>query len=121
LLTGTGDLLDELRFARATGKVDEERLEWSVGKTAARRLHLAPPVLEPGARADFVLLAAPLLRATAGDVQLVVAAGTPRVAAPRVARLLESAGLSGSPMTLAGIARWTNPQPCQSSGKQDVA
>ena len=106
-LTGTGDLLDEIRFARATGKLDDERLEGAVGETAVRRLGLPSPSLQPGAPADFILLAAPLLDATAGDVRLVVAAGVPRVAAAQAARQLERGGVSGKHMTVSRVSRWT--------------
>ena len=108
LLTGLGDLLDELRFARAVGRLDDERLECSVGALAARRLGLAPPTLEPGAPADFVLLSAPLLEANSGHVRLVVADGTPRVAAPEAAHQLEAHGVRGRRMTVAGVTRWTH-------------
>jgi cytosine/adenosine deaminase-related metal-dependent hydrolase len=107
LLTGAGDLLDELRFARALGRLDEERLELSVGAVAARRLGLTRPVLEPGAPADFVLLAAPLLEADAGHVRLVVVDGVPRVAALDAARQLEAHGIRGRLRTIGGVTRWT--------------
>jgi cytosine/adenosine deaminase-related metal-dependent hydrolase len=107
LLTGAGNLLDEIRFARATGRLDGEWLETTVGETAAKRLGLASPMLEPGAPADFVLLAAPLLQATARDVRLTVVAGVPRVAAPETARQLERFGVSGTQRTVAGVTRWT--------------
>ena len=45
LLSGAGDLLDELRIARGTGLVSDERLEGAVGAIAARRLGLPPPSL----------------------------------------------------------------------------
>ena len=109
LLTGQGDLLDEIRFARATGSLDDERLEHAVGSLPAQRLGLAAPVLEPGAPADFVLLAAPLLDATVRDVRLVVAAGVPRVAAAGAARQLDRAGVSGIRRTVGGVTRWTSP------------
>jgi len=108
LLTGAGDLLDEIHFARALGCLDDKRLESAVGETAARRLHLAPPTLEPGAPADFILLTAPLLNATAREVHLVVVGGVPRVASPESSRQLEAGGISGRRMTVRGLTRWTN-------------
>lgn len=108
LLTGAGNLLDELRFARATGRLDDCRLEQSVGTVAARRLRLASPGLEPGAPADFVLMTVPVLEAHARDVHLVVAGGVPRVAARDVALQLDRQGLAGKRMTVAGVARWTS-------------
>lgn len=84
LLTSNGDLLDELRCARATGLLADDRLEAAVGEVAARRLGLAPARLDPGERADLVVLSRPLLDASAEDVQLVVAGGIVRVAAPHL-------------------------------------
>jgi cytosine/adenosine deaminase-related metal-dependent hydrolase len=51
LLTGGGDLLDELACARSLGLLSDRRLEDAVGATAARRLGVAAPSLEPGAAA----------------------------------------------------------------------
>ena len=78
LLTGAGNLLDELRFARSLGRVDDARLEGAVGATAARRLGLPIPTLEIGSPADLVVLSKPLLEARAEDVDLVLVGGTPR-------------------------------------------
>ena len=75
LLTGTGTLLDELRVARSFGFLDERALLASVGSTAARRLGLHEPSLEPGARADVIVLRKPIWEADAADVALVVTAG----------------------------------------------
>lgn len=108
LLTGTGNLLDELRFARSLGRLDDRRLERAVGVVASRRLGIAPPTLAPGAPADFILLAAPLLHATASHVRLVVVAGVPRVAAPEAATRLATRGIAGRRMTVAGVTRWTH-------------
>jgi hypothetical protein len=68
-------------------------------------------MLEPGAPADFAVIAAAVLSATAGDVRLVVAAGVPRTAAPEVAPYLESAALHGIRMTVGGVTRWANTNP----------
>lgn len=84
LLTGAGDLLDELRCARATRLLEDDRLEAAVGEVAARRLGLPPARLEPGERADLVVLSRPLLEASAKDVQLVVAGGIVRIAPSRL-------------------------------------
>ena len=113
LLTGEGDLLDELRCARATGLLAGARLEAAVGDVAARRLGLAPARLVPGERADLVVLSRPLLEASAVDVELVVAGGIVRVAAPGL-RLGLLTG-TGSLATVGGVTRWTD----QRSPKND--
>jgi cytosine/adenosine deaminase-related metal-dependent hydrolase len=106
LLTAAGNLLDELRFARAIGHLDDRRMEQSIGTVAAGRLGLADPSLEPGAPADFILLTKPVLEARAHDVRLVVAGGAPRVAAGEVARQLDGQGVAGKRMTVSGVTRW---------------
>jgi cytosine/adenosine deaminase-related metal-dependent hydrolase len=108
LLTGTGDLLDELRHARALGTLSDERLEDAVGATAARRLGIAPPSLEPGAPADLVLLTRPLLEARREDVVLVIARGIPRVARSDLADRLNRLTPRGALMHIGPVSRWTN-------------
>ncbi|HEU4962042.1 MAG TPA: amidohydrolase family protein [Sphingomonas sp.] len=106
-LTGAGDLLDELRHAQALGLIDDQRLEAAVGTVAARRLGFASPSLEPGARADLVVLARPLLVASARDVLLVVAGGIPRVASLDLAPVLNRIAPGGAPMRIGPVTRWT--------------
>jgi len=108
LLTGAGNLLDELRVARSTGLVSDRRLEDAVGATAARRLGMRPRSLRPGEPADLVILSAPLLEATAENVELVLVGGIPRVAHPAVAETLERHGWTGRAMTVAGVTRCTS-------------
>jgi cytosine/adenosine deaminase-related metal-dependent hydrolase len=84
LLTGAGDLLDELRLAREIGYLPDERLLDAVGATAARRLGLPTPSLEPGAAADLVVLRRPALEARAEDVALVMVGGAVRILGPGV-------------------------------------
>jgi len=108
LLSGAGNLLDELHLARRFGRVSDRRLEDAVGSTAARRLGLAEAHLAPGERADLVVLSKPLLEASALDVELVVAGGVPRVAATAQAERLSELGLCGRPMTVGGVTRWVN-------------
>jgi len=107
LLTGAGNLLDELRIARETGLLEDRRLEAAVGAVAARRLGLRQGGLEPGDRADLAVLARPLLEASAEDVALVVAGGVPRVARLDLAETLERSGWRGRAMTVGGVTRWT--------------
>lgn len=110
LLTGAGDLLDEIRSARACGLLDDERLEDAVGQTAARRLGLAEPSLEPGARADLILLKKPLRESCRNDVALTVVCGVPRVASADLARQLGPIGPRGTNMRLGRTERWINQQ-----------
>ena len=108
LLTGAGDLLDELAYARAIGGLSDTRLDGAVGAVAAARLGLAAPACDPGARADLVLLARPLAEARASDVMLVVANGAPRVARPDLAPQLGGLAERGTEMTIGSVVRWTS-------------
>ncbi|HET7816700.1 MAG TPA: amidohydrolase family protein [Sphingomicrobium sp.] len=108
LLSADGDLLDELRVARRIGAIDDERLADAAGRTAARRLRLPQPSIQPGAPADLIVIARPLLEARARDVQLVVVGGTPRVAVLGLAADLAKLGARGRARTLTGVTRWTS-------------
>ena len=108
-LTADGDLLDELHAARASGEVGDGRLIDAVGPTAARRLGLPQPSLEPGSAADLILLDRPLMDARAGDVALTMVAGIPRVARSDLACRLDPAGGRGTKMRIGSVVRWTNP------------
>lgn len=108
LLTGTGDLLGELRYARSLQFLSDERLENAVGSTAARRLGLPQPSLEPGSPADLVCLRRPLLEATPGDVALVIAKGIPRVADIILAAPLNRLTPNSALIHVGPITRWTN-------------
>jgi cytosine/adenosine deaminase-related metal-dependent hydrolase len=105
LLTGDGDLLDELRAARRLGLVDDERLLDAAGATAARRLALPAPSLAPGAPADLAVFRRPVLAATSADVALVMVAGCVRVADPCLGPALDALPLAPAPMTVGGITR----------------
>jgi cytosine/adenosine deaminase-related metal-dependent hydrolase len=109
-LTGAGDLLEEIQAASALGMVEVERLEDGVGRTATRRLGLAEPSLEPGSRADLILLRKPLTKSRSNDVALTMVGGIPRVASADVARQLGSLAEAGAPMRVGRVARWTNQQ-----------
>lgn len=108
LLTGDGDLLDELRHARTLSLLADDRLEDAVGATAARRLGIAAPSLEPGARADLVLLTRPLLGASRRDVALVIAGGIPRVARPDLMAALNRTPPMRALMQDGPAGRWAN-------------
>ncbi len=107
LLTGAGDLLDELRLARSLGLLSDERLEAAVGETAARRLDLPAPSLEPGAPADLIAITRPLLEARARDVVLTLVGGEPRVASPEIARRFHGRFGDGRLRRAGAVERWT--------------
>ena len=107
LLTGDGDLLDELQCARRLGFLSDARLADAVGVTAARRLGLPAPSLDPGAQADIVVLTRPLLEARAEDVALVVVGGIPRVALPDLVPALGALAAAGRIRRHGNISRWT--------------
>jgi cytosine/adenosine deaminase-related metal-dependent hydrolase len=91
-LTGAGDLLDELRIARAEG-VAADDLFAMVTSSAADILRRADAGrLTVGAPADLLVLSGPvgsageaLLRSTRADVALVTIGGTPLIAEPALA------------------------------------
>lgn len=108
LLTGDGTLLDELRAARGTGLLSDERLLEAVGRTAARRLGLPEPSLAPGEPADLAVFRRPLLAARVEDVALVVAGGVPRVLDPSLAPALGRWGGRGRRVRVEGVERWVD-------------
>jgi len=107
LLTAQGDLLDELKAARALRRLGDDRLELSVGAVAAKRLGLPPPALEPGSPADVILMDAPLIEASAELVSLVIVNGVPRVARSDIASQLGTLAEKGVTRTIGGRTRWT--------------
>ena len=107
-LSGDGDLLDELRAARASALVADARLADAVGATAARRLGLAQPSLEPGSTADLILIRRPMLEAHAEDVVLTMVAGIARVASDDVAGKFGAAAKRGTRMRIGQVTRWIN-------------
>ncbi|KRC79767.1 amidohydrolase family protein [Sphingomonas sp. Root241] len=108
LLTGDGDLLDELRLAHRLGFLSDARLADAVGATAARRLGLPTPSLDPGAPADIVVLTRPLLEARAEDIALVVVGGIPRVARLDLVPALGALAAAGRIRRHGNIRRWTS-------------
>lgn len=86
LLTGTGNLLDEIQVARSLCLISDERLEAAVGAVAARRLGLPLPSLDPGSPADLIVLRKPLLEARAADVAMVMVGGAVRTLDQRLAQ-----------------------------------
>lgn len=108
LLTGAGNLLDELRFAQASRSLPDDALDRAVGRTAAARLGIAPPSIEVGSPADLILTSNPIGRARAEDVTLVLVGGVPRVAAHHLEPTFHGMGFEGRRRTVAGVSRWTN-------------
>jgi cytosine/adenosine deaminase-related metal-dependent hydrolase len=110
-LTGDGDLLDEIRCARALGSLDDDRLRGAVGTVAARRFGLPEPSLEPGSAADLIVVRAPVLEASAEDVLLVLVGGEPRLAHPSLGPALNPFVLSAEQKTVGAVVRWTASAP----------
>ena len=106
LLTGAGDLLDELCVARRLALLADDRLAAAVGATAARRLGLPAPDLAPGNAADLVVLSRPLGEARAADVQLVMVGGQPRVASADLAAILVPLFPGGRSVRRGALRRW---------------
>ena len=106
-LTGDGDLLDEIRYARSLGGLDDDRLADAVGALAARRLGLPEPSLQAGSAADLIVVGKPVLQARAEDVLLVLVDGAPRVAHPGLAPALSSFVRHAEDKTVGGVVRWT--------------
>jgi cytosine/adenosine deaminase-related metal-dependent hydrolase len=80
-LSGTGDLLDELRLVGQLGFIDDSSLEALVTSVSARLLRLRDRgELRPGSRADMLILPARtrLAAATRADVRLVLIDGIVR-------------------------------------------
>lgn len=102
LASAAGTLLDELRVARGTRRLPDAALLDAVGPTAARRLGLQRPSLEPGQPADFAVFRAPVLDARPPDVALVVVAGRPRYGDAALAELFEYCGTTVEPITVWG-------------------
>jgi hypothetical protein len=109
-------MLGELRVARGSGLLSDERLRESVSTIAARRLGIPPPSLDPGAPADVVVLRRPLLEASEADVAVVVAGGVIRVLDPALVPSLGQVCESGRVETVNGVERWVCGQGVVSSG-----
>lgn len=110
-LTGEGDLLDEIRCARALGTLDDERLAGAVGAVAARRLGLPEPSLEAGSPADLIVVRRPVLEARAEDVMLVLVDGAPRLAEPALGPALNPFVRHAEQKTVGALVRWTADAP----------
>jgi cytosine/adenosine deaminase-related metal-dependent hydrolase len=90
-LSGSRDMLCELKIARVAGGLDEATLESLVTRNAATLLRLSDRgSLTAGSRADLLVLPAgmPLSQATRADVRLVVLGGVALYADPDYARVM---------------------------------
>ncbi len=117
-LTGDGDLLDEIRCARALGALDDRRLSGAVGEVAARRFGLPEPSLAPGSEADLIVVRTPVLEASAEDVLLVLVGGEPRVAHPSLGRALSPFVRHAEKKTVGAVVRWTADVPAMGNALQ---
>jgi cytosine/adenosine deaminase-related metal-dependent hydrolase len=104
-LTGSRDLLDELRVAARWS--DPETLLPMVTTTAARILRLPAGVLRVSAAADLIVVrprgataAESLVATRRTDVALVVIGGRPMVAAPAFAPLFDARGSGWRPLMI---------------------
>jgi len=116
-LSGSRDLLDEMRVALETGQVDEAALLAMVTAHAAALLRLPQAGrLAPGLPADALVLAAPAgtlagaLAAGRAAVGLVLVGGRALYGAPEFAPAFAATGVQASPVCVDGrdmlLARW---------------
>jgi cytosine/adenosine deaminase-related metal-dependent hydrolase len=105
LLTGDGTMLAELREARRLAHLDDQRLRGATGATAARRLGLPEPSLEPGQPADIICVRRPLFDAQPADVALVLIGGLPRLADAPYGELFEHCRVPAEPLEVGGVAK----------------
>ena len=112
-LTGSSDLLDELRVAASTNQVSRRELLAMVTTRAADVLRLGRAGrLAPGAPADLLVLrdlaGAPwdtLLRARPRDAMLIAIDGRPLVGAPEVAAAFAARGVGSTPAAVEGTPK----------------
>jgi cytosine/adenosine deaminase-related metal-dependent hydrolase len=117
-LTGDGDLLDEIRCARAMGVLDDRRLSGAVGAVAARRFGLPEPSLEPGSEADLIVVQRSILEASAEDILLVLVDGEPRLAHPALGPALGPFVRRSVTKTVGAVVRWTADAPAMGNALQ---
>lgn len=112
-LSGDGDLLDELKAARATGQLSAEGLARTVGSGAAKLLRLAAAGrLQPGMPADLTVIrplaSCPfetLVSAARTDIRLTVVDGKPAIGEPELAPVFRAAAVAQMPARVDGAAR----------------
>jgi cytosine/adenosine deaminase-related metal-dependent hydrolase len=112
-ITGSRDLLEELRVARATAAVTAEELFAMVTRNAASLLHQPRAGrIAVGLPVDLTMIAAggsapleTLLAATRRDVRLVVVDGRPLVGDPDLLPAFEARRVTPRPMRVDGAAK----------------
>jgi cytosine/adenosine deaminase-related metal-dependent hydrolase len=106
LLSGAGSLLDEMRVARGTRLLSDDRVLAAVGAVAARRLGLPAPSLDAGQPADLAVFRRPVLEAGTRDVAMVMVGGVVRVLDPDLAPPAADRRFAGRLVQVEGVVRW---------------
>jgi cytosine/adenosine deaminase-related metal-dependent hydrolase len=112
-VTGSRDLLDELRFARSVAAIGERELLDMVTRTPARVLRLAGGgALATGSPADLIVVppasdapAAALLAMRRSDLELIVVGGQPMVGAPRFSQAFAAKQVRTTGIVVDGVER----------------
>ena len=112
-LTGSRDLLDEMRVALSLGHVTPQQIFKMVTTNAAsllRLLHVGR--IAPGLPADLLILPrlrddpyTTLLSAERKDVQLVVIGGRPLFGAPEFSEIFSARGVKAQPIQVDGVPK----------------
>lgn len=112
-LTGSRDLLDEMRVALATGYVTPQQIFQMVTTNAASLLRLPHAGrIAPGLPADLLILPrlsddpyTTLLSAERKDVQLVILDGRPLFGAPEFSDIFSARGVKAQPVYVDGVPK----------------
>ncbi|MFI5182200.1 MAG: amidohydrolase family protein [Thermoanaerobaculia bacterium] len=105
LVSGEGTLLSELTAARSLGLLSDARLTAAVSDSAARRLGLPLPSLDPLAAADLVVLRRPLLLARPRDLALVLVGGRPALADAELGEVFAACGVPAESLSVGGVPK----------------
>jgi cytosine/adenosine deaminase-related metal-dependent hydrolase len=112
-LTGSRDLLDEMRVALATGHITPQQISQLVTTNAANLLRLPRAGrIAPGLPADLLILPrlsddpyTTLLAAERKDVQLVILDGRPLFGAPEFSDIFSAWGVKAQPIYVDGVPK----------------
>jgi cytosine/adenosine deaminase-related metal-dependent hydrolase len=112
-VTGSRDLLDEMRYALAATAVNAAELLNMVTRAPAAALRLGGGgSLRPGGPADLIVVppvagtaAAALLNTRRADLQLVIVAGRPAVGAPHLSEAFAARNVPTSSVVVDGVER----------------